>query len=44
MNDLRQGEGTVKYPNGKTIKAIWNYLIKKKRTIRWQGNELSQLI
>jgi hypothetical protein len=23
MNDLRQGEGTVKYPNGKTIKAIW---------------------
>jgi hypothetical protein len=23
MNDLRQGEGTVRYPNGKVIRAMW---------------------
>ncbi len=23
MNDLRQGEGVVRYPNGKVIRALW---------------------
>jgi len=29
MNDLRQGEGTVRYPNGKLIRAMWENGVRK---------------